>query len=85
MDLGLEGKMVLVTGGSRGIGRATALAFACEGARVALVARERSALDDAAEAIEAQSGRRPFVHVCDCNQPHEVTMMARLDNVPGLR
>jgi len=36
MDLGLEGRIVLITGGSRGIGRAAALAFGREGARVAL-------------------------------------------------
>ena len=40
MQLGLEGRRVLVTGGSRSIGRCIALAFAKEGARVGVVARE---------------------------------------------
>ncbi len=59
MDLGLEGKRALVTGGSRGIGRATALGLSREGARVAIAARERGALDEAAAEIEARAGRRP--------------------------
>ena len=45
MNLGLDGKAVLVAGASRGIGRAIALAFVREGARVAAVARGREGLD----------------------------------------
>lgn len=78
MDLGLKGKSVLVTGGSRGIGRATALAFAAEGARVAIVARERAALDEAAAMIEAGTGHRPLVFACDCTRPPAVTAMVRV-------
>lgn len=47
MDLELKGKAVLVTGGSKGIGLACAAAFLAEGARVAIVSRDRVNLDQA--------------------------------------
>lgn len=47
MDLGLEGKKVLITGGSKGIGLACARAFVAEGARVALVSRSEENLKKA--------------------------------------
>jgi 3-oxoacyl-[acyl-carrier protein] reductase len=53
MDLGLKGKVVAVTGGSEGIGRATALRFAMEGANVALLARRADPLAKAAREVEA--------------------------------
>jgi 3-oxoacyl-[acyl-carrier protein] reductase len=46
MDLGLTNARVLVVGGSRGMGRAAAIAFAGEGARVAVMARSSAALND---------------------------------------
>ena len=48
MDLGLKQRSVLITGGSKGIGLACARAFLDEGARVAIVSRERGNLDRAA-------------------------------------
>jgi 3-oxoacyl-[acyl-carrier protein] reductase len=51
MDLGLADARVFVSGASRGIGLAIASSFAAEGARVAIVARGRQALDEAASAI----------------------------------
>lgn len=56
MDLGLDGKVVLVTGAASGIGRATALAFAAEGATVALLDRAAEGLRTAQEEISAVGG-----------------------------
>jgi 3-oxoacyl-[acyl-carrier protein] reductase len=56
MDLGLVGAACLVTGASAGIGRAVALGLAAEGARVALVGRDRERLDAVAAAIAARGG-----------------------------
>ena len=64
MDLGLKGKNVIVTGGSRGIGRATALAFAAEGANVAICARGAEALARARDEIAA-TGVNAFAQGCD--------------------
>lgn len=56
MDLGLKGKKVAVTGGSRGIGRAIAELMICEGADVALCARDAEAVEGAVTAL-SRSGK----------------------------
>lgn len=59
-----NGRTVLVTGGSRGIGAATAAAFAAEGAHVWVVGRDRQALDDTVAGIEKDGGTA-FAAVAD--------------------
>ncbi len=57
MELGIEGKTAIVTGGSVGIGKETARQFAREGVNVVIAARTTSALEAAAEAIRAETGK----------------------------
>ena len=56
MELGLTGRVAIVTGGSEGIGRGTALSLAREGVRVVIAARRPDVLTEAAEAIERETG-----------------------------
>lgn len=57
MDLGLKGKIALVTGGSEGIGKAIAMSLAKEGCDVAICARRKDLLDSAAAEIRKATGR----------------------------
>ena len=57
MDLGLTGKVAMVTGASRGLGRAMAHALADEGMHVSVCARTRDALNEAVAAL-SKTGRR---------------------------
>lgn len=56
MDFGLNGKRALLTGASKGMGRACALALAREGVAVTIVARNPGPLEEATEAIRAETG-----------------------------
>ncbi|WP_321841284.1 SDR family oxidoreductase [Paraburkholderia bannensis] len=69
MDLGLGNKVVLVTGGSKGIGLACARAFAKEGARVAIVSRDPANLARAREQL-ASEGLHVHLTRADLHEPH---------------
>jgi len=68
MELGLKGKTVLVTGGSKGIGRATARAMATEGARVMICSRSAPALEEAAGAIRRETGQAVEIVAADLSR-----------------
>lgn len=72
MDLGLTGRRVVVTGGSKGIGLAIAREFLSEGAAVAFCARNPAEVRDAGRQLEAHGGPVHAV-VADVTQPTEVS------------
>jgi NAD(P)-dependent dehydrogenase (short-subunit alcohol dehydrogenase family) len=76
MDLELQGRVAIVTGGSRGIGKAIARQLAQEGADVALVARTKEALDAAAAELSRDTGRRVVGVPADTGDDAAVRAMA---------
>jgi hypothetical protein len=76
MDLGLRGKSVLITGGSKGIGLACARGFAAEGANVQIAAREQAALDAAAREIQAKYNVEIRTHSIDLREPGAAESLA---------
>ena len=67
----LQEKTALITGGGRGIGRAIALAFAREGARIAVAARTAEQVEQVAREV----GNNAIAVVCDVANPESVTQM----------
>jgi NAD(P)-dependent dehydrogenase (short-subunit alcohol dehydrogenase family) len=75
MDLGLEGKKAIVTGGSKGIGKAIARELAREGVDVAIVARSRDQLESTARELERETKRRILPLVADVTSKEQVDRM----------
>jgi len=71
MDLGVDGKVALLTAASDGLGLASAVSLAREGAQVAITGRRPERLAAASERIEAAGGRRPLILAGDITDPEE--------------
>ena len=71
MDLGIAGKVALVAGASKGLGRAVARGLALEGARVAMCARDGGALQETADAIAKETGAEVWCRPADLSDAAE--------------
>ena len=72
MDLGLKGKVALVTGGSKGIGKAVARGLLEEGAKVAICARTKTELDAASTELAKNTGGEVFAVAGDLTREADV-------------
>ncbi|MGH7049709.1 MAG: SDR family NAD(P)-dependent oxidoreductase [Acetobacteraceae bacterium] len=84
MELGLGGRHALITGGSKGIGRAAAAALASEGVSVTLVARSAGRLGEAAAAIRASAQVGVRTIVADLSRQDEVERVAADTPAPDI-
>lgn len=72
MDLGLRGKVALVVAASKGMGKACAMGFGAEGARVAMCARGAAALDDAAAEVKRRTGAEVLAVPADVGRAEDI-------------
>jgi 3-oxoacyl-[acyl-carrier protein] reductase len=80
MELGLTGKVALVMGASKGIGRGVAAALAREGARIAIASRSHERIERAARELESETGASAgavSAHVADAGDPDALVELAR--------
>ncbi len=89
MDLGLNGKVVLVAAASKGLGYGTARALAREGARVSMCSREALDIEQAASTLAQEFGAETLGVACDVTDPaaiaawvdQTVTRWGRIDGL----
>ena len=77
MDTNITGKVALVTGASAGIGRATALALAREGAQVVVTARRAALLEELSAEMQVHSGAHPILSPLDIMRPKAASELAQ--------
>src|SRR5438034_8532387 len=71
MDLGLAGRVALVCGSTKGLGRAVAKALAHEGARVAINGRHEDSVEQAAQQLSSESAQAVMPFVADVGDPSQ--------------
>lgn len=84
MELGLNGKTAVVTGGSKGIGYAIALGLAREGCHVHLAARDREMLGDAQSRIAQETGMKAIIHAIDLSAPGAADELLNSTGTPDI-
>lgn len=86
MDLGLNGKSVFVAAASKGLGLATALEFAREGAKVTISSRNRQQLLAARDKIEEATGQQVAILEMDVTSPEDIrrAVQAAAEEAGGL-
>jgi 3-oxoacyl-[acyl-carrier protein] reductase len=72
VDLGLKGKVALVVAASKGMGKASAMGFAAEGARVTMCSRGEADLTAAAEDVRKRTGAEVLAIPADANKPEDI-------------
>src|SRR3989304_4310231 len=77
MDLGIKGRVAIVTGGSRGIGRATPRRLREEGVRVTICARTKEELERARDELEAQTGSQVLAVAADTSVQADIQRLVR--------
>ncbi|MBI2225895.1 MAG: SDR family NAD(P)-dependent oxidoreductase, partial [Betaproteobacteria bacterium] len=83
MKLNLEGKVVLITGGSKGLGLACARAFAGEGAKVAIASRSQENLDKALAALRKDGFDVVAIRADLAQAPEAKALVARTEQQLG--
>jgi len=73
----LDGKVALVTGGSRGLGKEMIKAFAAVGADVVIASRKKDACDELAKEVEAETGQRALAVACHVGHWAECDALAK--------
>jgi len=72
MEIRMDGRVALITGGSKGLGYAMGLKFAESGAQIALAARTKTAVTQAASTIAQTTGQKAIGYVCDVADAEDI-------------
>jgi 3-oxoacyl-[acyl-carrier protein] reductase len=77
LDLGINGRVAIVTGSSQGIGKAIAMGLAMEGARVVICARREDALKNVAEEIASRSSSEVLPIKADLSKSEDIKLLVQ--------